>query len=258
VIEKPIGATRADHPVTLAQAGTHASLNAHDVEAGSERQSICNKRLTPMNAHTPPNNNPAATRLANDIMGRLNPLDLTITNARGFRALLEDLHGRDLSAIQEPHISAIHLVRAAALRSAISTIMATVDNRGTDRASVGQIIHMFETMDLSVLAYRWADPTFGSRELQAARDDWTSLQATPEFQDCRDFRDGAIGHTLVLALPTVRNEAYFRVQDAAERITRRFYRICGYGKPSFPGHQAALAASAKTFWDMYFKGMAAP
>lgn len=211
-----------------------------------------------MNAHTPPSNDPAAVMLANDIMGRLDPLDLTIANARGFRALLEDLHGRDLSAVQEPHISAIQLVRAGLLRAAIGTIMAAVDKRGTDRASVGQIIHMFEGMDLSVLAYRWPDSTFGASELQAARDDWATLLATAEFQDCKDFRDRAIGHTLMMALPTVPNEAYFRVHDAAERITRRFYRICGYGKPAFPDHQPTMTAHAKTFWDTYFKGMAAP
>ena len=57
-----------------------------------------------MNAHAPIN--PAARDLANDIMGRLKPLDETIANARGFRALLEDLHGRELSAVKEPHVRA--------------------------------------------------------------------------------------------------------------------------------------------------------
>jgi hypothetical protein len=211
-----------------------------------------------MTAHKPLSNDPAAVSLANDIMDRLRPLDETITNARGFRALLEDLHGRDLSTIQEPHTSAIRLARAGMLRAAIGTIMAAVDGAGTDRASIGQIIRLFEELDLSVLAYRWPDTMFGARELQAVRDDWTALRATSDFQDCKDFRDGAVGHALVLELPIVRNEAYFRVHDAAERIADRFYRICGFGKPSFSEHHQTLMKSAKLFWDTYFKGMATP
>jgi hypothetical protein len=60
----------------------------------------------------------------------------------------------------------------------------------------------------------------------------------------------------MVAFPSVPNEAYFRVLDAAEHITLRFYIICGYGKPYFPSHRPALAATAKVFWDTYFKGMA--
>ena len=208
-----------------------------------------------MCAHTPPPSDPAAVTLANEIMKRLDALDITITNARGFRALLEDLHGRDLSGVKDPHISAIHMVRAGVLRAAIGTVMAAVDKRGTDRASIGQIVHMLDGLDLSVIAYRWPDPAFGPAELQCAKDDWAALVASSDFQACKDFRDGVVGHTLVLALPKVPNEAYFRVHDAAENIIRRFYRMCGYGKPSFPDHQPNLIATAKVFWDTYFKGM---
>jgi hypothetical protein len=198
----------------------------------------------------------AAVMAANEIMKRLDPLDLTLANAFAFRALLEDLHGRNLSPIKEPHVSAIHMVRAGIIRAAIGTIMAAVDQRRADRASIGQIVHMFDEMNISVFTDRWADASFGPTELQRAKDDWGALLATGDFQDCKDFRDGAIGHTLVLALPSVPNEAYFRVLDAAEEITHRFYRICGYGKPSFPDHKPTLTASAKAFWDTYFKGMA--
>jgi hypothetical protein len=36
---------------------------------------------------------PAAVKAANDIMERLDPLDVTIANALAFRALLQDLRG---------------------------------------------------------------------------------------------------------------------------------------------------------------------
>jgi hypothetical protein len=57
---------------------------------------------------------------ANDIIERLFALDEAATNARAFRALLEELHGRYLSVVEEPHVTAIVIVRAGILRSAIS------------------------------------------------------------------------------------------------------------------------------------------
>lgn len=206
-----------------------------------------------MSAHTPLD--PAAVAAANAIMDRLEPLALTLANARGFRAVLEDLRGRDLSAVREPHIGAVHLVRAGILRAAIGTIMAALDRPGRDRASVGQVIKMFDSVDLSILADRWPDAAFGPTELQRAKDDWAALLATPEFQDCKDFRDGTVGHTLMMAMPTVPNQAYFRLHDAAEGLALRFFSICGFGKPAFREHEARLTASAKTFWDTHWKGM---
>jgi hypothetical protein len=126
---------------------------------------------------------PAAIQAANAIMDRLDPIDMTIANAIGFRALLENLHGRNLSGVTEPHVRAIHMVRAGVLRAAIGAIMAAVDRRGTDRASIGQIIHMFDSMDLSVLADRWPTADFGRAELQRAKDDWDALLATNDFRD---------------------------------------------------------------------------
>ena len=41
-----------------------------------------------------------------------------------------------------------------------------------------------------------------------------------------DLDELGLARIVVLALPIVPNEAYFRVHDAAERITLRFYRIC--------------------------------
>ena len=169
-----------------------------------------------MNAHTPLD--PAAVAAANAMMGRLRPLADTIANARGFRTLLEDLHDRRLSDVQEPHVSAIRLVRAAVLRSAITAIMACVDREGRDRACVAQIIRMIEGMDLSVLSDRWPDAAFGAAELQRAKDEWTALVQTDEYRNCKALRDNAIAHTLMLPTPTVQYDAYFRLHDAAERL----------------------------------------
>jgi hypothetical protein len=61
-----------------------------------------------------------------------------------YAILLEDLHGRDLTTVKEPRVSAIHMARAGILRGAIGTIMAAVDRPGRDRASLGQVLAMLE------------------------------------------------------------------------------------------------------------------
>lgn len=198
---------------------------------------------------------PAVVAAANAVMDRLCPLTNAISNARGFRALLEDLHGRALSDVKEPHVSAITLVRAAILRTAITTIVACVDPEGRDRACAAQIIRMFEGMDLSVLSDRWPNATFGAAALKEAKDDWSAVVQTDDYKNCKALRDNAIAHILMLPTPTVQYEAYFKLHDAAERLALRFFAIAGFGKPSFLEHQPGLTASAKVFWDTYWKGM---
>ena len=209
-----------------------------------------------MNAHPPLD--PAAVAAANTMMDRLRPLADAIANGRGFRALLEELHGRKLSDLQEPHVSSIRLVRAAILRSAITTIMACVDPEGRDRACVAQIIRMLEGMDLSVLSDRWPSAAFGATALKQAKDDWAAVVRTDDYKNCKALRDNAIAHTLMLPTPTptVQYEAYFNLHDAAERLALGFFAIAGFGKPSFVEHQPSLAASAKVFWDTHWNGMA--
>lgn len=53
---------------------------------------------------------------------RMFELEKAVANARAFRTLLEDLHRRDLSSVREPHIFAIHMLRAAILRSAMQPL----------------------------------------------------------------------------------------------------------------------------------------
>jgi hypothetical protein len=55
---------------------------------------------------------PALIACANEIVARLFALDEEVANGRAFRVLLEDLHARDLSVVEEPHIAAITVVLA--------------------------------------------------------------------------------------------------------------------------------------------------
>lgn len=77
--------------------------------------------------------NPALRDRANEVLERLFALDEAVGNARAFRAILEDLHGRDLTLVTGSHVAAIAMVRAGILRAMIGTIMACLD-RGTGAA----------------------------------------------------------------------------------------------------------------------------
>jgi len=67
---------------------------------------------------------------ANDVISRLSALgdrDGVMANVDAFCALLKDLNARNFSIVKEPHVSAIAMVRAAILRSAIGAVMACLD-----------------------------------------------------------------------------------------------------------------------------------
>ena len=202
--------------------------------------------------------NEAERYLANDIMYRLGLLDDTIKNARSsFRGLLEDLHGRELSTVKEPHVSAIRMVRAAILRgAAIGIIMAALDAPRDDRASIGQIIAMLEKLDLSILADRWRTPALGATVLKVASTDWQAVLQSDDFKDCKSLRDNAIAHTLTLKSPIVQDESYFRLHDAAENLTFQVWQTWGSSaEPSFlQQHQPGLTANAKVFSGYLFSG----
>ncbi len=103
---------------------------------------------------------------ANEVIDRLFALDQVIANARAFRALLEDLHARDLSVVSGPHVTAISIVRAGILRAAIGTTMACLDpeDRRGNRASVGQILHMLKNAELVAV--------FLEPELRRVQEQW--------------------------------------------------------------------------------------
>jgi hypothetical protein len=62
----------------------------------------------------------------NEVLERLFALDEAVINARAFRAILQELHGRDLSIIRGPHVAAITMARAGILRAAIGSVMASL------------------------------------------------------------------------------------------------------------------------------------
>jgi hypothetical protein len=203
---------------------------------------------------------PVLLERANEVLDRLFALDEALANARAFRATLEDLHGRDLSVVKEPHIAAIAMVRAGTLRAMIGTIMACLDrsDRRGNRASVGQILDMLDDAELVAVFPESATAAKSQVEsLQQVQSDYAALQQSDLMQRGRRLRDDAIAHVLVRDDPTpvVTYETLYNLHDAAERLVTRLYAICDRGKPQFLGHQPRLAELAKVFWDTYFAGM---
>jgi hypothetical protein len=202
---------------------------------------------------------PAVRDLANEIIGRIFALDEAVANAGAFRALLENLHARDLSSVTEQHVTAITMVRAGILRSAIGTVMACLDPqdwRG-NRASAGQILDMLKDAEV-VKALK--EPATGSSQeaaLHQARADYDSLRRGDLFERGRRLRNDAIAHLLMpeSPTPTVAYETIYSLHDAAEQLVTLLYQASDRGDPQFPGHKARLEEHARIFWDTYFRGM---
>ncbi len=197
---------------------------------------------------------------ANDLLARVFALDEAIANARAFRALLEDLHSRDLTVIMEPHVTSIGIVRAAILRSAIATAMACLDpeDRRGNRASVGQILSMLQDRTLAeIFPEHECRRESAGAALQCAQKEYAALIASTLFDRGRRLRNESIAHILMpnAPTPTVPYDYVYSLGDASERLTVALYQACDRGTPQFLNHRARLTESAKLFWDTYFSRM---
>ena len=197
---------------------------------------------------------------ANDVIDRLFALDETVTNARAFCSLLEDLHARDLSVVQEPHVAVITMVRAGILRAAIGTVMACLDREDSrgNRASVGQILDLLRDADLVAVFPEPGQPAdLGLAALQRANSAYSALVAGDLFLRGRRLRNDMIAHTLMTIdpTPTFTYEIIYALHDAAARLVTDLYQVCYRGNPRFLDHQTNLTERAKVFWDTYFDGM---
>ena len=197
---------------------------------------------------------------ANDVIDRLFALDETVTNAWAFRALLEDLHARDLSSVREPHVTAITMVQAGIVRGAIGTVMAcleTEDWRG-NRASVGQILGLLRDERLvAVFPELGKSPDLGTAALDRANHDYTALLANDLLARGRRIRNEMVAHTLIPddPTPTVTYDTIYALHDAAARLVSDLYRVCYRGTPGFIEQTTMLIEHARIFWDTYVAGI---
>jgi hypothetical protein len=194
------------------------------------------------------------------VLERLFALDDAVANARAFRATLEELHRRDLTVVQEPHISAIGMVRAGTLRAAIGATMACLDpsDRRGNRASVGQILDLLQDSTLAaVFPDNATAATDAAEALASVRTDFDALRQDKLFQDGRSLRNDAIAHILIPDEPTltVEYDTFYKLHDVAEKLVIGLYIACARERPQFIGHEERFTRLATTFWDTYFAGM---
>jgi hypothetical protein len=199
------------------------------------------------------------TDRANEVIERLFALDDAVSNARAFRALSEDLHARDLSIVKEPHVTAITMVLAGILRSAIGVIMACLDPKDWrgNRASVGQIIDMLKDAKLVAVFPEPGTPKdLGVAALQRVTRDYDALVKGAAFERGRQIRNDAIAHLLIpdKRTPEMTYETIFSLHDAAEQLVSDLYEVCDRGRPRYHDHLPTLTEHAKVFWDTYFAG----
>jgi len=197
---------------------------------------------------------------ANDVIDRLFALDETVTNAWAFRALLEDLHARDLSSIREPHVTAITMVRAGIVRGAIGTVMACLDTedwRG-NRASVGQILDLLRDVRLVVVFPEpGKSPALGTAALDRAKRDYSALLTNDLLARGRRIRNEMVAHTLIPndPTPTVTYDTIYTLHDATTQLVSDLYQVCYRGTPRFIEQRPMLIEHARIFWDTYIAGI---
>ena len=198
---------------------------------------------------------------ANKVIGRLFALNKAMESADAFCAYLKELTAHSVlvreylvipSDVEAKHVAATRWVHEGIVRAAIGTIMACLDEKGGNRASVGQII---EALKDKTLADYFASAGQGSTAaLQRARESYEDLLKGDLFDRAKWLRHDMVGHILIRDTPTpkVRYEDVYDLRDAAEHIVTDLFAACGRQKPK----PAPVAEQAKFFWDTYLLGMA--
>ena len=198
---------------------------------------------------------------ANDVLERLFMLSDAITDARAFRALLEDLHGRlDRNPVTGPHAHAATMVRAAILRSAIGTVMSVLDvedSRRGNRASIGQILHLLKDSAVAAMLTKRSGGTIAEvPAIESIRGRYTALTKSDRFARGKRLRN-EIAHVLVAdtPTPTVEYQDTYALHDEAERLVSDLHQLCGRAPAKFIAEREIVQQRAKTFWDTYFAGL---
>jgi hypothetical protein len=193
---------------------------------------------------------------------RLFAANATVRDARSFRALLENLHARDLRIVTGVNAGAVVMVRAGILRSVIGTVMSVLDpadeKRG-NRASIGQMLKILKqdpdvaAMLTKASSKRTATPTVAS--ITAL---YTKLVRSDTYKRVRALRNSAVAHVLAVeTVPTVEYSDIFAVEDEAEQLVAALHELFNCSPAPFIADRVRLEKRVKAFWDTYFAGLAA-
>ncbi|HXC88705.1 MAG TPA: hypothetical protein VNV18_00945 [Stellaceae bacterium] len=193
---------------------------------------------------------------ADDLIDRAGKLDDAVANLRAFRSLVEELDRRGPIPFS-PHLGPIRIVRAASLRSTIALIIAILDGKRDDRASIGQMLKLLG--DAMLENYFMEKRGQGShaavmrRKLSEMRDQYSKVIDSDSFKRVVKLRHDEIGHLLLRNedTPTSEHAEVFWLADEAERLVRLLYEGLAMPKPHFVEMRRKTDASVKLFWDTY-------
>lgn len=200
---------------------------------------------------------------ANSIIRKVVALDEAFTQVGAFYALQSEIN--ELARKEEvngTHADIMRIVRASALRSTITGIMACLDNEDrqgrNNRAGVGEISRLLQAGDFSKVFLH-----LGSDELssQIGKIDATfkELRLGESFKAARDLRDAALAHILLKEAPPkqVEYSEITGLYNSTALFIDLLYRIVGQNAPRFPSFEADHRLKAETFIATYKCGMKA-
>jgi hypothetical protein len=198
---------------------------------------------------------------ANDLLEAADKLDVAVANLQAFRCLLEDLNARTSIDLPQAQVHAVGMVRAGILRSAIALVVAILDSKGHDRASLGQISealkdHTFMEF-LETTLYKGRGAIVDRRKLQDLSDCYHKVFTAREFGWVKRLRHNEIGHLLMSGTPSqeVEYSDVFSLVDEVERQVIMLHEGLGIDGPQFVDQSKKTAEKAAQFWNTYFAGV---
>src|SRR5262249_19275069 len=153
-----------------------------------------------------------------------------------------------------PHLQAIAIIRAGLLRSAIALVVAILDSKGRDRASLGQISEILKDKTfvkfLANTLYKGRGAVVDEQKLQDLCDRHHQIYTSPQFKRVRQLRHDEIGHILIRETPTetVEYADTFALADQIEQQVIMLHGGLGILAPNFIGERKNTDARATMFW----------
>jgi hypothetical protein len=153
------------------------------------------------------------------------------------------------------------MVRAGILRSTIALVVAILDSKGRDRASLGQISealkdHTFVQF-LETNLYKGRGAIVDRKILQDLCDCFHKISTAQQFGWAKRLRHNEIGHLLLSRTPSqeVEYSDIFALVDEVERQVIMLHEGLGIDGPQFVDQRKKTAEKAALFWNTYFAGV---
>lgn len=198
---------------------------------------------------------------ANDLLEATDKLDDAVANLQAFRCLLEGLNARTPIDLPQAQVHAVGMVRAGILRSAIALVVAILNSKGRDRASLGQISealkdHTFVQF-LETTLYKGRGAVVDRKKLQDLCDCYHKISVAQQFGWVKQLRHDEIGHLLMRRTRSQKVEYSdtFALIDQIEGQVIMLHEGLGINSPRFLRQSKKTAEKAALFWNTYFAGV---